>query len=505
VNPDAGALNGNTNTYDKSTAFTAQTNQFLYTNTPPDLSAGGQIFIAFHTNAYPSGSGGIIQYGINAPTVGKLMCGLGRKTNSDTSVLYHRGNGQTTQVVTANGVSIGHASTAHTAMLAVVTSGGNTTIEAYIDGASTPQQTSGVHTSAVLDTGFLAIGKCWFTSETLLHGEIDECVIRNTYGSPATDASAIHNAWINNRSILVSLPTNAQTIIAGDDATVSFTTHNSVGRTYNVKLSVDGGQSFSSTLSTGISSGSTEITIPSSVSASSQCIIRVEEEGNTGVFCDSEIFSVVANTNTSPTISITNEANTYIQGSSNAITATATDVEDGDLTDSIIWSSDIQSGTLAIGGTLDTAVMNVGIHTLTATVIDAGGLSSSDTIQITITEPQIPPATTIKRTGMGINVNVTGDPSNPDNWQVIYDSEQDRNTCGTPFKTVWFKVTGTTGVNIHICGIHDVDGTRLFESHEPDGVEHERTAYRGDIGLITRIEVNAAVVGGKISWGPKSA
>lgn len=202
--------------------------------------------------------------------------------------------------------------------------------------------------------------------------------------------------------------------------------------------------------------------------------------------------------NAAPSLSITSSSATYLHGSSHTIQATASDAEDGDLTDSIVWTSDIQGGTLGTGGELDTTVLDVGIHTLTATVTDAGGATASDTVQITILSAP-------KRSGFEQSVTVIGDPSNTENWQVIYDSEQDRNTCGTPFKTVWFKVTGTTGVNIHICGIHDVDGTRLFESHEPDGVEHERTAYRGDIGLITRIEVNAAVVGGKISWGPKSA
>lgn len=88
--------------------------------------------------------------------------------------------------------------------------------------------------------------------------------------------------------------------------------------------------------------------------------------------------------NVAPTVTIAGGSASYTYGISNPITATATDLIDGELTSSIVWTSDIQAGTLATGGTLNASVLDVGVHTLTATVTDSGSLTASDTVQITI-------------------------------------------------------------------------------------------------------------------------
>src|SRR3990170_4882985 len=70
-----------------------------------------------------------------------------------------------------------------------------------------------------------------------------------------------------------------------------------------------------------------------------------------------------------PSISITNPIDGLISadGSEITFTGTATDVEDGDLTASIIWTSDL-AGSLGSGGPFTTSSLSIGTHTITASV-----------------------------------------------------------------------------------------------------------------------------------------
>jgi hypothetical protein len=111
-------------------------------------------------------------------------------------------------------------------------------------------------------------------------------------------------------------------------------------------------------------------------------------------------------------------------------------------------------------------------------------------------------ASTISRTGYAVDVGGIGDPTSVDSWQPIFDCIVKREDCGIPLKSVWFVVSGTQNVNIRIYGLHDTPDGVSYETHAASTDEIIRTAYRGDKGLITRIEVNAALAGGKISWGP---
>ena len=73
------------------------------------------------------------------------------------------------------------------------------------------------------------------------------------------------------------------------------------------------------------------------------------------------------------------------QGQSLVLTAEATDVEDGDTSSSINWSSSLD-GALGTGATISTNLATAGIHVITATVIDDDGHSptSDPTIEVEI-------------------------------------------------------------------------------------------------------------------------
>jgi len=71
-----------------------------------------------------------------------------------------------------------------------------------------------------------------------------------------------------------------------------------------------------------------------------------------------------------------------------ALSATATDEEDGDVTGNIRWSSDLD-GSLGTGRTLEISLESVGMHTLTASVSDAGGLTDDATVRVEMKVPEL--------------------------------------------------------------------------------------------------------------------
>ncbi|MCP4548431.1 MAG: hypothetical protein GY835_18395 [bacterium] len=90
--------------------------------------------------------------------------------------------------------------------------------------------------------------------------------------------------------------------------------------------------------------------------------------------------------NTPPAVTITapTDDSSYTVGHSVFFSGTATDVENGDLTSSLSWSSNLD-GAIGSGGSFSTSTLSVGAHTITASVTDSGGLLKSERIHVTVT------------------------------------------------------------------------------------------------------------------------
>ncbi len=95
-------------------------------------------------------------------------------------------------------------------------------------------------------------------------------------------------------------------------------------------------------------------------------------------------------TNTAPIVLIDSptDGTAVDSGTSLVFAGNATDVEDGDITDSLTWNSSID-GSIGTDASFSTTTLSVGIHEITASVTDSGGLVGSDSINVTInpTEP----------------------------------------------------------------------------------------------------------------------
>jgi len=91
--------------------------------------------------------------------------------------------------------------------------------------------------------------------------------------------------------------------------------------------------------------------------------------------------------NNPPMVSISSPADnsTFASGDSIGFEGTAMDTEDGELTSSLTWTSDIDDE-LFSGGT-GSCVLSDGTHKITASVTDSGGRTGSDVITITVIGP----------------------------------------------------------------------------------------------------------------------
>lgn len=89
--------------------------------------------------------------------------------------------------------------------------------------------------------------------------------------------------------------------------------------------------------------------------------------------------------NSGPTIIITSPADGLVVEAGTAIdfNATADDAEEGDLSGSIAWSSNLD-GALHTGSTFTRTNLSVGLHTITASVTDAGGLTGYAEITVEV-------------------------------------------------------------------------------------------------------------------------
>lgn len=106
-------------------------------------------------------------------------------------------------------------------------------------------------------------------------------------------------------------------------------------------------------------------------------------------------WDAAAAANTEPSISIDQSSpQAAPMGAELALSATATDAEDADLSGSIAWSSDDERVATVDSGTGVVTPVAPGTATITATVTDSGGLQASDTVGVTVSATGSPFAAT---------------------------------------------------------------------------------------------------------------
>ena len=88
------------------------------------------------------------------------------------------------------------------------------------------------------------------------------------------------------------------------------------------------------------------------------------------------------------------DGSVFLVGSTISFGGSATDAEDGSLSGTIAWSSDLD-GDLGSGASVSVGGLRLGIHQITARVTDSDGLSDSASILIEMSDGNIPPSVVI--------------------------------------------------------------------------------------------------------------
>jgi len=133
---------------------------------------------------------------------------------------------------------------------------------------------------------------------------------------------------------------------------------------------------------------STMTIVVSSTGSSGTIDVHASAKGTTKTATLDLTVNEVTPPNTPPTVSINfpSTDTKFTQGNPASFSGTATDVQDGNMSSQIQWSSNIDNS-IGNGALFSTSSLSVGTHTITATATDLDGMSDFDTAQITVTAP----------------------------------------------------------------------------------------------------------------------
>ncbi len=124
-------------------------------------------------------------------------------------------------------------------------------------------------------------------------------------------------------------------------------------------------------------------------------VITASVTDSGGVMGDASITVTIA-ANAAPVVTITSpsDGDTFLDTDTVPFSGTANDAEDGDISSQIDWSSDLDGSLATNTASFTGSELSLGTHTITASVTDSQGETSTDTIQITIAV-NTPPVVTI--------------------------------------------------------------------------------------------------------------
>jgi len=238
--------------------------------------------------------------------------------------------------------------------LGAVTAGA--TVEFTLDGQITAD---GVYDLAIDSTSSSAVG---YNSSLATSGQKPQLVLTVAAQAP---------------TVSIAQPPTGASYFTGDAITLQASAHDSAG----VDLSTH--VVWSSNLAGPLGTGAV---VTTSLGQGTHTLTATVTDGQ-GLTGSSQISVTVTPPppgNTAPLVSITAPASGQTLASSATITFTgsASDLEDGDLTAAIAWTSD-RDGALGTGGTI-THLLSEGTHQLTATVADRGGLTATATVTVQV-------------------------------------------------------------------------------------------------------------------------
>ena len=188
----------------------------------------------------------------------------------------------------------------------------------------------------------------------------------------------------------IASPSNNASFVLGTAVTISGSATDAEDGNLSAKIawtsSVDGALGTGASLSKVLSAGTHTLTaqVSDSKGASKSASVTVV---------------VKAAVNTPPTVKIKSPASgaSFTAGTTVTFSGSASDVEDGTISGSIVWSSSID-GPLGMGATVS-RILSSGSHTIMAQVSDRGGATVSKTVSISVSSAVAPTAFTLSAKG----------------------------------------------------------------------------------------------------------
>ncbi len=210
--------------------------------------------------------------------------------------------------------------------------------------------------------------------------------VTDSHGAPGSDQITVTVTAPNAAPVVtITAPADGWTVLEGTDilfrGTAVDAEDGDIAANLSWDSSIDGlaigtGGSFNiSSLSGGIHTITASVTDNDSETGSANIIVTITA-------------------NTPPVVTITSPVDGISEGMSTSIdfVATADDAEEGDLSASLSWDSDLD-GNIGNGASFSSTILSVGTHIITATALDGGGLEGNDVIIVEITNT--PPTVTI--------------------------------------------------------------------------------------------------------------
>ncbi|MEM7351890.1 MAG: FG-GAP-like repeat-containing protein [Acidobacteriota bacterium] len=226
--------------------------------------------------------------------------------------------------------------------------------------------------------------------------------------------------------------------------------------------------------------------------------------------------TITVNANTPPSVGITAPADGSLVTLGDLVTFTgaASDLEDGDLSGVIAWSSSLD-GALGSGASLATSALSQGIHTITATVADRHGLGDSAAISLRVLSLPIEVTLIsiaahdgrIRESSEDSNVGGTTRSSNSNNRALrVGDAGKDRQRKSfVSFDTSQVPAAAVvTSANLRLRRGR-VTGTNPFTTHGACRVDVQTGGFGGDVALASSdFQATATVVGSATMSNPLS-
>ncbi len=181
-------------------------------------------------------------------------------------------------------------------------------------------------------------------------------------------------------TVSISTPTNGTSVVQGTNINFSGTANDTEDG--DISASIQWSSDIDGVINTGASINTSALSVNTHTITAS-----ITDSGSlTTTSTISVTVTSSGGSNTAPTVSISTPTNgtSVVQGTSINFSGTANDTEDGDISASIQWSSDID-GVINTGASINTSALSVNTHTITASITDSGSLTTTSTISVTVT------------------------------------------------------------------------------------------------------------------------